>query len=104
MDFKSKNFEYVKKKFGDFLDEIESGKRLYLRSLSSENPSSSPAELAKDFPSISADFQLPPALDFVKNNAHSSPLRISGPVIMWLHYDVSTSFPHLVGWLIYYFR
>jgi tRNA wybutosine-synthesizing protein 4 len=97
MDFKSKNFEYVKKKFGDFLDEIENGKRLYLRSLSLDNPSTSPAEIAKDFPSISADFQLPSALDFVRDNAHSSPLRISGPVTMWLHYDVGTPFPELIA-------
>jgi tRNA wybutosine-synthesizing protein 4 len=88
MDFRAKNFDYTSKKFGNFIDEIQDGKRMYLRSLSSENPSSTATELAKDFPSIAADFQLPPALNFASGNAHSSPLRISGPLIMWLHYDV----------------
>jgi len=44
--------------------------------------------MKKDFPSISDDFQLPPQLAFIRENEHSSPLRISGPVNMWLHYDV----------------
>lgn len=89
MDFTSKNFGYVSKKFGEFLDQIESGKRLYLRSLSSEKPASLPAEFARDFPSLASEFHLPPELAFASENAHSSPLRISGPVAMWLHYDVS---------------
>ncbi|KAA8565863.1 hypothetical protein EYC84_009679 [Monilinia fructicola] len=88
MNFSSKNFAYVTKKFGDFLDEAEKGSKLYLRSLSAERASELPADIVKDYPAVSADFQLPPELVFVKNNAHSSPLRISGPVNMWLHYDV----------------
>lgn len=91
MNFSSKNFTYVTKKFGDFLDEIEKGSKLYLRSLSAEKASELPADIVKDYPSISADFQLPPELASVTQNAHSSPLRISGPVNMWLHYDVSLS-------------
>ncbi|QSZ35918.1 hypothetical protein DSL72_007040 [Monilinia vaccinii-corymbosi] len=88
MSFSSKNFAYVTKKFGDFLDEVEKGSKLYLRSLSAEKASELPADIVKDYPTISADFQLPPELASVMNNAHSSPLRISGPVNMWLHYDV----------------
>ncbi|KAL2069793.1 hypothetical protein VTL71DRAFT_14472 [Oculimacula yallundae] len=88
MDFKSKNFAYVTKRFGDFLDQIQQGQLLYLRSLSSEKPSEQPADLSRDFPSIAADFLLPPELAGVTENTHSSPLRISGPVNMWLHYDV----------------
>lgn len=88
MDFKAKNFSYAPKKFGEFLDNIKSGERLYLRSLSSENPADIPTNLATDFPSIASDFRLPPELAFVTENSHSSPLRISGPVNMWLHYDV----------------
>lgn len=91
MDFKTKNFEYSKKSFGEFIDAIERGERLYLRSLSAEKPSDTPANLERDFPTIAADFQLPPELKMVAENAHSSPLRISGPVNMWLHYDVCLS-------------
>lgn len=61
-----------------------------MRSLSSEKPAELPADISRDFPSIAKDFQLPPELALVGENAHSCPLRISGPVIMWLHYDVST--------------
>lgn len=89
MNFSSKNFAYVTKKFGDFLGEIEKGSKLYLRSLSAEKASELPADIEKDYPAISADFQLPAQLASVTNNTHSSPLRISGPVNMWLHYDVS---------------
>ncbi|TGO61403.1 hypothetical protein BOTNAR_0129g00140 [Botryotinia narcissicola] len=88
MNFSSKNFAYVTKKFGDFLDEVEKGSKLYLRSLSAEKASELPADIVKDYPAISADFKLPPELASVMDNAHSSPLRISGPVNMWLHYDV----------------
>jgi tRNA wybutosine-synthesizing protein 4 len=89
MNFQSKNFAYVTKPFGEFIDQIESGGRLYLRSLSSEKPAEFPADISRDFPSITEDFQLPPPLALITENAHSRPLRISGPVIMWLHYDVS---------------
>lgn len=88
MNFNTKNFSYVTKKFGDFVDEIEAGGKLYLRSLSSVKPSEVAADISEDFPSIAADFRLPPELSVIMDNAHSSPLRISGPVTMWLHYDV----------------
>lgn len=87
MDFNTKNFKYTNMKFGDFISQIEQGAKLYLRSLSSDNPSLTPADISKDFPSICSDFSLPKELLFVKQNSHSSPLRISGPVVMWLHYD-----------------
>ena len=88
MSFQKKNFSYVRKSFGDFIDQITAGSKLYLRSLSSEKPSQQPAQLALDFPELASDFSLPSQLELVARNAHSSPLRISGPVIMWLHYDV----------------
>jgi len=88
MDFTSKNFKYQTENFGGFLDAIERGQMQYLRALSAERPSELPADLARDFPSISKDFHLPPQLAMITKNAHSSPLRISGPVNMWLHYDV----------------
>lgn len=89
MNFQNKNFEYVKKKFGNFLDEIATGKTQYLRSISNDKPTETPANLEQDFPEISEDFRLPAELAAVVSSAHSSPLRVSGPVTMWLHYDVS---------------
>jgi len=89
MSFQSKNFVYTTKEFGTFLDEVHAGSRQYLRSISADQPSKLPANLAVDFPNLHCDFQLPTALSFVTENAHSSPLRISGPVTLWLHYDVS---------------
>lgn len=88
MDFQQKNFTYERQRFGDFLDSIERGQLLYLRALSAAAPSGEPTMLSKDYPEICEDFHLPPELDHVNKNAHSSPLRISGPVRMWLHYDV----------------
>jgi tRNA wybutosine-synthesizing protein 4 len=88
MNFQSKNFSYTTKPFGLFLEEIEKGGRQYLRSISAEQPSKLPADIAADFPSLKNDFQLPDELALVTDNFHSSPLRISGPVTMWLHYDV----------------
>ena len=89
MNFQSKNFVYKTKLFGDFIDQINRGGRFYLRSLSSEKPAELPADISRDYPSIAEDFRLPPELVLVTENIHSCPLRISGPVIMWLHYDVS---------------
>jgi len=60
MSFKAKNFAYSPRTFGEFLDQIDSGEKLYLRSLSSEGPSEKPANIATDFPDIAADFSLPP--------------------------------------------
>lgn len=88
MDFNAKNFRYVTKKFGEFADEVKQGGRLYLRALASDEPAAQPADLDKDFPELAADFALPPELAFVAENRFSSVLRISGPVNMWLHYDV----------------
>lgn len=91
MDFQAKNFSYITKTFGDFIDQVSNGEKLYLRSLSSSKPSELPADITRDFTSIAGDFRLPPELRLVTENIHSSPLRISGPVIMWLHYDVCNS-------------
>ena len=90
MNFLEKNFEYSRVQFGLFLEGIERGETAYLRAISTDRPAGKPTELAEDFPSISSDFRLPEELRFVSENAHSSPLRISGPVEMWLHYDVSS--------------
>lgn len=92
MSFQSKNFAYTTKEFGTFMDEVHAGGRQYLRSISADQPSKLPANLAVDFPNLHRDFQLPAALSFVMENAHSSPLRISGFVTLWLHYDVSIPF------------
>ena len=60
MNFKAKNFSYTSNPFGDFLDQIEKGERLYLRALSSAKPSEVPANIEVDFPTIAGDFSLPP--------------------------------------------
>nr|POF03520.1 trna wybutosine-synthesizing protein 4 [Quercus suber] len=88
MDFQSKNFDYVTRDFGSFIDGVQKGEKLYLRSLSQDAPADRPTNLADDYPEIAADFELPGELVYVVENLHSSPLRISGPVTMWLHYDV----------------
>lgn len=88
MNFQTKNFDYVTKRFGTFLDEVFAGGRQYLRSISAEQPSKLPADLATDFPGLERDFRVPERLTLVTERTHSSPLRISGPVTMWLHYDV----------------
>ncbi|KAF2829281.1 LCM-domain-containing protein [Ophiobolus disseminans] len=88
MTFKDKNFQYVKRSTADFLDGIAQGSKAYLRAVSSTQPNKLPTRLEDDFPTIANDFSLPDVFDIVKSNCHSSPLRISGPVSLWLHYDV----------------
>lgn len=90
MNFQHKNFTYTTKEFGTFLNEVYAGSRQYLRSISATQPAKTPANLAEDFPGLKDDFRLPEQLALVAANAHSSPLRISGAVNMWLHYDVSS--------------
>lgn len=106
MNFQSKNFSYTTKGFGTFIDEVYEGSRQYLRSLSLENPSAAPANFSLDFPGLANDFKLPNELFLVHENAHSSPLRISGPVTLWLHYDVrfiSILLPFLYFFYLYLF-
>lgn len=88
MGFQQRNFEYVRKPFRTFIDEIRVGSKQYLRSLASDEPSRTPADFWADFPALGPDFGLPPELQRVNKTMHSSVLRISGPVAMWLHYDV----------------
>ncbi|KAL9030825.1 MAG: hypothetical protein Q9196_001079 [Gyalolechia fulgens] len=88
MNFQQKNFSYVKKRFGEFMREASGGSKQYLRSLAAEKPADQPACFYDDFPCLGEDFHLPVQLETVSCNHHSSPLRISGPVNMWLHYDV----------------
>lgn len=89
MDFNSKNFRYISDAFENVMRRVQSGGRLYLRSLSQERPSESPANIEQDYPRLSQDFYLPQELGFVSENLFSSILRVSGRVNMWLHYDVS---------------
>jgi tRNA wybutosine-synthesizing protein 4 len=88
MTFKDKNFQYVKRSASEFLDGIAQGSKAYLRSVSSSQPNKLPTKLEDDFPTIAADFKIPEIFNMVRSNLHSSPLRISGPVSLWLHYDV----------------
>lgn len=89
MDFTTKNFRYVTTEFGDFMKRVGKGDRLYLRALSTDKPTEKPAVLSDDFPLLATDFVLPPELALVDERLFSSVLRVSGPVNMWLHYDVS---------------
>ena len=91
MNFLDKNFAYTTKSMARFIDDISQGSPQYLRSLAAEKPSNQPADFAHDFPSLAQDFVLPTGLQQVVSNVHSSVLRISGPVNMWLHYDVRVS-------------
>ncbi|KAK4120771.1 LCM-domain-containing protein [Parathielavia appendiculata] len=91
MDFTNKNFRYITTGFQDFAKRVGKGDRLYLRALSHEKPSEKPAVLADDFPALACDFVLPAQLSLVSENQFSSVLRVSGPVNMWLHYDVSSA-------------
>ncbi|KAL9061089.1 MAG: hypothetical protein Q9162_000234 [Coniocarpon cinnabarinum] len=68
MSFLDKNFSYVKKPFGSFMDSIEQGGREYMRSISSSKPSEKATNLEHDFPAIATDFQLPSELAFVMAN------------------------------------
>ncbi|KAI9713496.1 MAG: tRNA methyltransferase ppm2 [Bogoriella megaspora] len=88
MNFRNKNFKYVNVAFGKFMDDIRDGAKYYLRAISSTKPTKQVTNLQDDYPEIAADFRLPPELRLVTTQIHSSPLRISGPVAMWLHYDV----------------
>lgn len=88
MNFQHKNFRYARKPFGDFIKKACIGSREYMRSLATNKPADEPAHFYEDFPPLQDDFRLPPQLETVAANEHSSPLRISGPVNMWLHYDV----------------
>ncbi|KAF2121476.1 hypothetical protein BDV96DRAFT_564320 [Lophiotrema nucula] len=88
MTFQTKNFQYAKKPFGEFIDGVNRGERLYLRAVSERSPFKLPTKLEDDFPTIAQDFRLPEELGEIKEKTHSSPLRISGPVSLWLHYDV----------------
>lgn len=88
MNFQKKDFKYTALPFSSFIEGVEKGDHLYLRSISAVSPNSTPAHLATDFPEIAKDFQLPEAFRFIRENIHSSPLRISGQVNMWLHYDI----------------
>ncbi|KAK0741628.1 hypothetical protein B0T21DRAFT_381455 [Apiosordaria backusii] len=97
MDFNAKNFRYVTTEFGDLAQKIEQGGRLYLRALSHEKPTEKPSILADDFPTLADDFVLPEQLALVRENLFSSVLRLSGPVNMWLHYDVMANVYCQVG-------
>ncbi|KAF2020063.1 hypothetical protein BU24DRAFT_489902 [Aaosphaeria arxii CBS 175.79] len=92
MTFQTKNFQYTKTPFGTFIDSLTTTppSKTYLRSASSTSPTKLPTLLSTDFPTISPDFTLPSLLTptIPPSRIHSTPLRISGPVSLWLHYDV----------------
>ncbi|KAK8160928.1 hypothetical protein BKA80DRAFT_238503 [Phyllosticta citrichinensis] len=98
MTFATKNFSYAKETFSTFLARALAGEPVYLRSVASTQPAKKPTHLATDFAALAPDFALPAAIGDVIDDdeapggggggLHSSPLRISGPVALWCHYDV----------------
>lgn len=88
LSFRSRNFTYETQPFQQFIQAAAAGEHVYLRAISLCQPSKLPANLDRDFPEIAADFIVPEPMSFAKTNMHSSVLRISGNVNMWLHYDV----------------
>ena len=90
MSFHQKDFKYVTKAFGEFLDMAEQGANVYLRSLSMKSKSDLPTLFHEDFPGISSDFRIRVQLNTVSERLHSSPFRIS-TAGSWLHYDVQAN-------------
>jgi len=92
MNFQRKDFSYTTLTFHNFIKILQNNREahMYLRSLSSNSPSQSPAIFDDDWPTLAKDVHLDqiPALGFMRRNRHSSPLRISANINMWLHYDV----------------
>jgi tRNA wybutosine-synthesizing protein 4 len=90
MNFQRKDFAYTTVPFHHFVRRLEAdpAAHMYLRSISGADPTRLPAEFRTDWPELAPDFVLPPALGFVGRHRHSSPLRVSARVNMWLHYDV----------------
>lgn len=90
MLFESRNFVIKKNTFPEFINAIVKGERRYLRSISSKDHRK-PANFSRDFEDLAADFILTDSLAIPSGQVHSSVLRISGPINMWLHYDVCIS-------------
>jgi tRNA wybutosine-synthesizing protein 4 len=96
MNFQRKDsFNYTNLPLHTFLNILASSAKapdlephMYLRSISCSSPNSKAAVLETDWPEIASDFKMPPSLSYISNNLHSSPLRISTNLSMWLHYDV----------------
>ena len=82
-----RNFEYETSSFDDFMDAVAAGERQYFRALAASDHKK-PANFHEDFAGIAQDFTIPSELTLISKQLHSSVLRISGPVAMWLHYDV----------------
>ena len=103
MSFEKKNFIIRKNTFAEFLDAIVRGEARYLRSVSSLDRHK-PANFSQDFEALNTDFILADELTIPTNKTHSSVLRISGPINMWLHYDVmltsTVTFGFVLTWLI----
>jgi tRNA wybutosine-synthesizing protein 4 len=91
LSFRDKNFVYETVAFNSFLDDAFAGSHVYMRALSTSKPSKAPANLAIDYPALAVDFKIPDELKFAEQHQHSSVLRISGDVNMWLHYDVMSN-------------
>ena len=88
MKFYHKNFRISRKKPKEFIDGIIKGNHEYFRAISLLNRRGA-ANFHQDFADLAQDFSMPDGFGISPNMVHSSVLRISGRVNMWLHYDVS---------------
>lgn len=89
MNFVKKDFKYTNLLFSSFLDRLQRpSSHLYLRALASANPAQQAANLELDWPELSPDFSVPANLSSIIPQTHSSVLRVSNDINMWLHYDV----------------
>ena len=96
MLFESKNFVIKKNTFSELIDAIASGEKRYLRSVSSHDRYK-PADFVSDFEALASDFALTDRLHIPASQVHSKVFRVSGPINMWLHYDVGVR-PYSRNW------
>jgi tRNA wybutosine-synthesizing protein 4 len=95
LQFSTKNFVYQTVPFSQFRAHLEQNDHVYLRSLAARSPFRKAADFWTDFPGLAVDFTLPAQLSTICDlpaNLHSSVLRVSGNVAIWLHYDVMSNF------------
>jgi tRNA wybutosine-synthesizing protein 4 len=95
LQFASKNYVYETVPFSRFRSHLQQNAHVYLRSLATKSPFRRPANFWTDFPGLAPDFQIPEMLKDLcglPDNLHSSVLRVSGDVAIWLHYDVMSNF------------
>lgn len=90
MNFQRKDFSYETVSFETCINHLTDPKsHIYLRSLSNTSATTKPANFFEDYPELAPDFHFPSVMsELLSQTVHSSPLRVSNNVTMFLHYDV----------------